>query len=248
MSPVNAHGRWERPIAKLVRALASGLIGLTAVSAWAQQSPPRNVFIGRVQVAAQSNHIVRVSQSVFAANPDGLFVLEAIDHNHDARRDEAALTRLQIYYGGPLPANDPKSWLGWVGRLEAVEARPSTHLSDARWGLQVTAQRLPGMSSWFRQHNADFFVQVFPLRTNQDFGRWDVFARFSKRFAPNVVSRGFVRAFRLDQGTAVVFENDLIYEIRRDMDVFARVGWGNREVPGISERRWSFGIGARFNF
>lgn len=216
--------------------------------AWAQQGPPKGVFIGRLQVGMHTHDTLRLSQSVYAANPDGLFVLEALDHNHDTAEDRAALTRLQLYSGGPLPHKDRASPFGWVVRLEGVDAHPDVRLADARLGLQLTLNRLPGLDRWFRSHKADLFVQVFPLRTNRDFGRLDTFTRYSKRFAPKLVARGFVRSYHLSEGTVVVFENDLIYEIRREMDVLLRVGKGNRDVPGLSKKRWMAGIGIRLNF
>lgn len=217
-------------------------------SAEAQQTQPGNVFIGRLQAALHTHHIARVSQSVYAANPDGLFILESLEHNQDVDNGDAVLTRLQIFYGGPLSLDGSPGPFGWVGRLEGVRAEPDARLADARWGLQFTLNRHSDLSQWFKEQKADLFVQVFPLRTNRDFGRWDSFTRYSKRFAPQLVTRGFVRTFKLEEGTAVAFENDLIYEIRRDLDVLLRIGKGNRDVPGISEKRWMAGIGARVNF
>ncbi|MBA3770982.1 MAG: hypothetical protein H0X13_00460 [Ramlibacter sp.] len=220
---------------------------LASGSAWAQQSPPKGVFIGRLQAGLQNHNILRLSQSVYAANADGMFVLEALDHYHDTARNEASLTRLQVYFGGPLPHKNRASAFGWVGRLEGVDA-PGAELADARLGLQLTVNRLPGLDQWFRAQKADLFVQVFPVRTNRDFGRFDTFTRYSKRFAPKLVTRGFVRSYHLSQGTVVVFENDLIYEISREVDVLFRVGKGNRDVAGLSEKRWTAGIGMRLNF
>jgi hypothetical protein len=230
-----------------------GLLLLLAVlqcmgAAWAQQGPPKGVFIGRLQVGMHTHNTLRLSQSVYAANPDGLFVLEALDYNYDTAADRASLTRLQVYFGGPLPHKDRASPFGWVGRLEGVHAHPDVRLADARLGLQLTVNRIPALDPWFRSQKADLFVQVFPVRTNRDFGRFDTFTRYSKRFAPKVVTRGFVRSYHRSEGTVVVFENDLIYEISREMDVLFRVAKGNRDVPGLSEKRWLAGVGMRLNF
>ena len=225
--------------------------------AWAQQltqpaassvSAPKGIFIGRLQVAQHTDHVVRLSESTYNATPEGLFFLQALDHNHDTDRGRALLTRWQAYYGGPLPFKDTKSIWGWVGRLEVVHVDRGPHLAGARWGLQINVNRIPALSDWLRENRVDLFSQIFPLRTNRDFGSWDTFTRFSKRFAPNVVARGYVRTFRIAGSTVAVFENDLIYEVQRDFDVLLRVGKGSRDVPGLSDKRWTAGVGMRFNF
>lgn len=240
----------------LMLVLAQLALGLT----WAQQAAqpaqptassapaPKGVFIGRLQVAQHTDHVVRLSESTYSANEEGLFFLQALDHHHDTDRGRALLTRWQAYYGGPLPFKDTKSIWGWVGKLEAAHADPNVRLADARWGLQINVNRIPALSDWFRENRADLFVQIFPLRTNRDFGTWDTFTRFSKRFAPNVVARGYVRTFRIDGSTVAVFENDLIYEVQRGFDVLLRVGKGSSDVPGLSDKRWMAGVGMRFNF
>ena len=214
---------------------------------WAQQDPPKGVFIGRLQLAAQTDHVVRISESTYSANSEGLFFLQALDHNHDVETERGLLTRLQVYYGGPLPFKDMASPWGWVGRLEDVRT-PDVRLADARWGLQLNINRLDTFSQWLRENQVDLFVQVFPLRTNRDFGTWDTFTRFSKRFAPKVVLRGYGRTFSMEGRTVATFENDLIYEVQRDFDVLFRVGKSSHDIPGIAEKRGMAGVGMRLNF
>ncbi len=242
---------------KLRGGLILALAHLLLIPALAQQAAqpaassapaPSGIFVGRLQVAQHNDHVMRLTESTYNANPEGLFFLQALDHNYDTERGHALLTRWQAYYGGPLPFKDTKSIWGWVGRLEAVDAYEGVHLADARWGSQINLNRIPALSDWFRENRADLFVQVFPLRTNDDFGTWDTFMRFSKRFAPKLVARGYVRTFRIDSRTISVFENDLIYEVQRDFDVLLRVGKGSRDVPGLSDSRWVGGVGMRFNF
>lgn len=219
-----------------------------AQEAASSASVPDGIFIGRLQVAQHTDHVVRLSESTYSANAQGLFFLQALDHHIDTDSGRPLLTRWQAYYGGPLPLNYTKNILGWVGRLEAVHADPNLRLADARWGLQINFNRISALNDWFRESQVDLFVQIFPLRTNRDFGTLDTFTRFSKRFSPKVVARGYVRTFRIDGSTVAVFENDLIYEVQRDFDVLLRVGKGSNDVAGLSDKRWMAGVGMRFNF
>lgn len=224
-----------------------------AQSSTAAVTTPTGAFIGRVQFAQYTDHIVRISESTFSMDAEGKFLLQALDHNQETESGRALFTHLQVYYGGPLSFKEAASLWGWVGRVEALRAatnvgQSNVHLADARLGLQYNVNRLPAFASWFKEQRADLFIQMFPLHLNNDFGTWDTFTRFSKRFSSKLVTRGYVRTFSLDGYVAVVFENDLIYEVQRDFDVFLRVGKGNRDVPGISERSWMTGIGIRLNF
>lgn len=226
-------------------------LGGNAPEATAAEAAPPSV--GRVQLAYLDGGVVRASQSHFVAWPSQLFLLEAFDYNYKLGRHALETARLQVFVGGPVPLREAPQLLGWVARLDYLKLGAPAggalgHLADARLGAQLTLHRIAPWSAWFKRHQAELFVQVFPLHGNEDFGRYDTFTRFSKRFTPQLVARGVVRSYHFSGLAVVTAEMDMIYELSRRQDMYVRLGKSSRDYAGLADKSALLGIGSRINF
>jgi hypothetical protein len=240
------------PMAALVASLAAGTANAAAASVF--DGPWSS--LPRMQVGYHDNGDFRASASFYGASADGAFVLGAADYNFNVRQHSLDTTRLQLFAGAPFFHSDRTSVFGWVIRGDLVDIGSMNRtrggvpgmLADVRSGIQVTAQHVPLLSPWFTRHRAELFVEVFPVRTSDDFGNVDLFIRFSKRFTPRLVLRGVLRIYCFDRATVVAVENDFIYQVNKRIDVFARVGKANHDWPGLAQKRTLYGGGVRFGF
>jgi hypothetical protein len=239
------------PMAVLVALLAADVANAEAASVF--DGPWSS--LPRVQLGYHDNGDFRTSASFYAASAHGAFVLGAADYNFNVRQHSLDTTRLQLFAGAPFFYGDGTSIFGWVTRGDLVDigrmnrtARVPGNLADVRSGIQITAQHVPLLNPWFTRHRAELFVEVFPVRTNHDFGNVDLFIRFSKRFTPRFVLRGVLRAYCFDRATVVAVENDFVYQVSKRIDVFARVGKASHDWPGLAQRQTLYGGGVRFGF
>lgn len=224
------------------------------VGSWAEPAvQPAYSSIGRVQLSHHNTGVTRLSESYFVAAPSRLFLLEALDYQYNVRDQAFDNARFQVFFGGPLAVGDNPQLFGWVTRLDYLylgNAAPTgpNHLADARLGGQLTVQQIGPFSEWFKRNKAELFIQVFPLRTNRDFGVVDTFTRFSKRFSPHFVARGVVRTYHFPSLTVATFETDFVYDLSRRHDVFFRIGKSSRDYTGLAQKDFLFGVGVRMNF
>lgn len=224
-------------------------------AATASPSSPYSTIV-RTQLAEHNNGDARASASFFGIDRAGDFLLGAADYNYNIGDHSLDMARFQVFAGAPLFSGDWARVFGWVvtadyveiGRINRTQGNVPGNLADVRAGLQVTAQGIPLLRSWFRRNQADLFIEVFPIRTNDDFGKVEFFVRFSKRFAPKFVSRGVLRAYVFNSRTVVTVENDFVYEVDKHFDVFARLAKANEDWPGLAQKRILIGGGVRFDF
>lgn len=253
--------RLRRPVRGATLRTAVAAILLSKASGPATASDLASPFgpyssISRAQLGYHDNGDARASASYFGINRAGLFMLGAFDYNYNVGDHSLDMARFQIFTGAPLFTGGWASVLGWVatvdyveiGRINRTGGNVRGNLADVRGGLQVTVQNIPFLRRWFKQRQADLFIEVFPIRTNEDFGNVEFFVRFSKRFAPKFVSRGVLRAYCFDSRTVVTVENDFVYEVNRHFDVFARLAKANVDWPGLAQKRLLVGGGVRLNF
>jgi hypothetical protein len=246
-------GRQRR--ASVLRALVLMVFLPIPLGSWAASSMLQGPYwsVGRVQLSYHNTGVLRASQSYFISTKSRLFLLEALDYNHNVRNGTFDSGRFQLFVGGPVSLGSDPQLFGWVSRLDHVEygnaaGTPRGHRSDVRVGGQLTVHRIAPLADWFKRNQADLFVQVFPIRTNRDFGVVDTFTRFSKRFSPKFVVRGVLRTYHYPGAVVATFESDFIYEMSKQHDLLLRIGTSNRDYAGLANKDFQFGAGIRINF
>ncbi|MFL6622267.1 MAG: hypothetical protein ACJ8NR_06580 [Sulfurifustis sp.] len=243
-----AQGHHVQGAARWRHVLPAAGFAFTASCAIAADVPPPAIYsIARLQAVYDNLDALQLTQSWYLANSARDFLLEVLDRNESFRSRAEDLTRAQLFFGG-LISDRARPVLGWVGRLDYARTGVGDELADLRGGAQLNVDRLPPFADWFRRNRVELFVEVFPLRTNEDFGRFDTFTRFAFRFDERFAARGVVRTYRFDEGNVVTFENDVLYSFNRHYDVVVRLAKANRDRAGLAEKDFVWGAGLRFTF
>lgn len=201
--------------------------------------------ISRLQLRATDEGSINFTQSIFYRFPNKMFLAQAYEYRQHVN-DDPDFNYFVWNFGGPMPLG---SWssdnlYGWV-----VRGQYATQTDDAySIGLQYNFSDLKALQPLKQHYKLTSFLQVFPYKSNNAQGNWDVLLYYSFKLYKKLYLRGNTNFIKFDDKNYIRSFQDIIYPIGPDFDIYVRLDYQNRNDVQFGELGTQYSLGIRYNF
>ncbi len=205
--------------------------------------------ITRLQTRTSDNGRQSINQSTFIRLPSKIFIAESFDHT-ESYKDNPSINFFEMFLGGPIGLAINNKALEWVTRVQAVHAGVNIK-PEYSAGLQYNIDKLDLLESFFKERKITTFVQIFPVRSNDELGKYDVLHYFSVPIYKKFYVRGYNRWFHFDNRKDYFLSfQDFILPINSKFDTYIRHTYQSRNdfMYGVRGSDMSFGIRMNHSF
>jgi len=194
--------------------------------------------ISRLQLRSTEVGDTTIAQSTYIQFPNKLFLLELYEYQASTQGLDA-VQHLDLNVGGGNTVVD------WVTRGQKYNDISAVYSA----GVQMNITELPALKQLIQTSKLHSFIQAFPLRNNEQLGRFDVLHYYSVPIVSDISIRGYNQYIVRETEPDLFYPwTDIIVAVNRFLDIYSRVSYLSSFDRLYGQKGWRSWLGVRLNY
>lgn len=201
----------------------------------------KNFNISRLQLRYTDDERFNFTQSIFYRFSNKIYFAQAYEHRQSFEEDPE-FNFFVWNVGGPITKDGLFS-----GVVRGQYATDTHEVYSA--GLQYNLTQHDALSSLKKKLGWTSFIQVFPTKSDEAMGDWDILLYYSFRLYDKLYLRGNTTFTKFYEGENYIRSfQDVIYPIKPYFDIYVRGDYQSRDDVQFGKLGTQYSLGFRYNF